>query len=248
MKKSTLATNILKYLILLSVVGYLCFALVKVIKPVDNMVCTGVEMSFVDDDDNPLIGEDGVRAILTSHKITPKGQSFHDIDLGEIDSLLSANPYIDTVATYSNSAGKLCVRIKRLHPVLHIISDTGDEFYLDRTGHIMSRGGLNTNLCIVTGCVSRTFASEHLVSLGRFLCDDPYWSLQTQQVNVSKEGELQLFPRVGDHVIELGEPTDIAEKLNNIRIFYEKGLTAAGWNKYKTISAAFRNQVVCTKK
>ena len=248
MKKSTLATNILKYLILLSVIGYLGFALVKVIRPAEEMVCTGVELQFVDKEENTLISEEGVRNILTSHKITPKGQSFGNIDFKEIDSLLSSNPYIDTVTTYSNSAGKLCIKVRTMHPVLHILSDTGDEFYLDRTGRIMARGGLNTNLCIVTGNVTRTYASKHLVTLGNFLCEDPSWSLQAQQVNITKDGEVQLFPRVGDFTIELGEPTHIAEKLSNIRIFYEKGLTAAGWNKYKTISAAYKDQIVCTKK
>jgi len=248
MKKSTVATNILKYLILLSVTGYLGYALFKVIRPAGDLVCTGVKMQFEDEDTNPLIGEEGVLSILNVHKITPKGQSFRDINFKEIDSLLSATPYIDTVTTYNNSSGELCIKIKRMHPVLHIYSETGDEFYLDRSGRIIPRGGLNTNLCIATGHITRNYASSHLLELGCFLCDDAYWRLQAQQVNVTKEGKIEIVPRIGDLTIELGEPSDIAEKLNNIRVFYEKGLTAAGWNKYKRISAAYKNQVVCTKK
>ena len=249
MKTRTIVSNILKYLILLSVIGYLGFALAKIIRPVGEVVCTGVELQFDDEgEENVLIGEEGIRAILTAHKITPQGQMFGTIDFKEIDSILSLNPYIDTVTSYNNSAGKLCVRIKRLCPILHIFSDSGEEFYLARTGKTMVQGGLNTNLCVVTGNVSRAYASKHLVTLGRFLCDDSYWKLQAQQVNITKDGEIQVIPRVGDCVIELGPPIDIDKKLQNARIFYEKGFTATGWNKYKAISVAFKDQVVCTKR
>jgi cell division protein FtsQ len=69
-----------------------------------------------------------------------------------------------------------------------------------------------------------------------------------EQINVTDEGDLELVPRVGDHILFLGKPVRIEEKLNRIRTFYTKGLSRVGWNKYSRISVEFENQVICKRK
>lgn len=248
MKKKTVILSLLKLLALLGTVSYLGFALVRLSPSTGEMVCTGVDIVFEDSADNLLITPNDVRHLLMARKIAPKGMRYADINMREIDSLLCLDPYIDTVTTYHTSSGMLTVRVRPLKPILHVLAQSGDEFYLEREGRILPAGGQNTNLCIVTGAVSRRFASQHLVELGTLLCEDPYWSLQAQQVNVTPRGELELVPRTGDHLLLLGEPRDIAAKLERIRLFYAKGLPRAGWNRYKSISAEFEGQIVCTKK
>lgn len=247
MNTKTVMLSLLKVFALLSVMGYLGFALAKLSRPTGEMVCTGVDIAFEDSTANLLLTHDDVRHLLMAHKLSPKGMRYSDINTREIDSLLSQSPYIDTVTTYRTSAGMLMVRVLPMKPILHVIADSGDDFYIDRQGRVMPGGGQNTNLCIVTGHVSRHFASQRLVELGILLCDDPYWSLQTQQVNVTARDELELVPRTGNHLVLLGEPHDLASKLERIRIFYAKGMPRTGWNKYKTISAEYEGQIVCTK-
>ena len=59
---------------------------------------------------------------------------------------------------------------------------------------------------------------------------------------------IELVPRVGDHVIYLGKLDDFEQKLKRVKVFYEKGLNKVGWNKYSRISVEFDNQIICTKK
>jgi cell division protein FtsQ len=59
--------------------------------------------------------------------------------------------------------------------------------------------------------------------------------------------QIELYPRIGKHVIELGSTENFRNKLNRLRIFYQEGLERVGWNKYKTISLAYDDQIVCTK-
>jgi cell division protein FtsQ len=53
---------------------------------------------------------------------------------------------------------------------------------------------------------------------------------------------------VGDHIIQLGDASELDSKLSRMRTFYTEGLDKAGWNKYKTINLKFHDQVICTKR
>jgi cell division protein FtsQ len=57
-----------------------------------------------------------------------------------------------------------------------------------------------------------------------------------------------MVPKVGDHVVELGDANDLDGKFANLVAFYRKGMPRAGWDTYSKISLKFKGQVVCTKK
>ena len=188
--------TLLKTLLLLAALGYLVFALIKVSRPADEMICTGVEYILTDSSDLSLVDKEMVENLLIRNKIAPKGKMLAEIDTKDIEHRLSAAPHIDTAQCYHTAAGKLCIRVTPAHPILHIFANDGDEFYIDRNGRIIEGGGLSTDLCIVTGHANRKFAGAKLVALGHILQEDPYWSRHTQQVNVTDKGELELIPDI----------------------------------------------------
>jgi len=104
------------------------------------------------------------------------------------------------------------------------------------------------NLAIVTGNVEKSFATRNLYKFGVFLQNNKFWNAQIEQINVTPEKEIELIPRVGDHIVFLGKIDNFEEKLNRLKIFYEKALNKVGWNKYARISLEFSNQIICTKK
>jgi cell division protein FtsQ len=67
--------------------------------------------------------------------------------------------------------------------------------------------------------------------------------------HLNNEKEFELYPAVGNQKILFGKATDIAEKFEKLKIFYNEGLNKTdNWNKYSTINLKYKNQVVCTKK
>lgn len=239
--------TLLKTLLLFATLSYLIFAVVKVSHPTQEMVCTGVEFLFTDSGQTNLIDRPMLEMLLTKNKIAPKGHMLADIDLHDIEQRLSANPYIDTVNCYHTASGKLCVRVTPRRPLLHVFAQDGDEFYIDTKGGIMPAGGLPTDLPIVTGHVTRQMSNTRLLMLGNLLQSDQYWKRQAQQVVINEKGWIEIIPRFSGQRILLGEPKDLQEKLNRVRMFYEKAMPRVGWNKYSTINAAFKNQIICTK-
>ena len=83
--------------------------------------------------------------------------------------------------------------------------------------------------------------------IGENLLHDRFWNNQIEQLNVLHDGTIEMVPRVGNHIVYLGPPTDIPQKLTRLEKFYRYGLNVAGWNKYSYINLEFNNQIICKK-
>ena len=119
---------------------------------------------------------------------------------------------------------------------------------MDSRGEILTQHSLAVQLPVATGYIDRRFASQDLLRVVRAIEGSEFWKAQVEQIDVTKEGYIQLVPRVGDHLLVLGTADDVERKLDRLMNFYEKGLDNVGWNKYRTISVAYDNQVVCKKR
>ena len=237
----------LKIFLLLAVVGYLVVAVWKFSGQAEDRICEGVRVEIIDSIPDGFITDEYVRSILTRNKMSPQGMKICDINLEQIEQLMLEESHIERASCYYDAAGKLCIKVVPQQPILHIISQKGEDYYLSSTGLTMPTASFNVDLCVATGNVTKKFASEHLLELARFIHDDLFWSEQIEQIHVVGPDEVELYPRVGQHVIELGSVEGFQEKLDRLRIFYREGLERVGWNKYKKISLAYDGQVVCTK-
>ena len=57
-----------------------------------------------------------------------------------------------------------------------------------------------------------------------------------------------MVPRVGKHIVYLGQPQNVKNKLERLRKFYRHGLNKVGWNKYSRINVEYGNQIICKRK
>ena len=103
-------------------------------------------------------------------------------------------------------------------------------------------------LPVATGYIDRQFAAGELLEVVRVIDRSEFWKAQVEQINVTKDGQIELVPRVGDHLLIIGTADNVESKLDRLMNFYEKGLDNVGWNKYRSISVAYENQVVCKKR
>ena len=236
-----------KIFMLLAVVAYLVVAIKWFSDQAENRICEGVSIEIEDSIPDGYITDEYIRSILTKNEISPKGMKIRDINLEQIEQLMLENSHIEHASCFWNAVGKLCIKVKPQQPVLHIISQNGEDYYLSSTGLKMPTANFNVELCVVTGTVTDSFATDYLLDFALFLRDNSFWKEQIEQIHVVSPEQIILYPRVGQHVIELGSIDNFQEKLDHLRIFYREGLERVGWNKYRTISLAYDNQIVCTK-
>ena len=237
----------IKIFLLLAVVGYLVVAIWKFGGQAEDRTCEGIRVEIIDSIPDGFITDEYVRSILTRNKISPEGMKISEVSLEQIEQLMLEESHIERASCYYDAAGRLCIKVVPQQPILHVISQKGEDYYLSSTGLSMSTGTFNVDLCVATGNITKKFAAEHLLEFARYIHDDLFWSEQIEQIHVVSPEEIELYPRVGQHVIELGSVNGFQEKLGRLRTFYREGLERVGWNKYKTISLAYDGQVVCTK-
>lgn len=237
----------IKIFLLLAVVGYLVVAIWKFGGQAEDRTCEGIRVEIIDSIPDGFITDEYVRSILTRNKISPEGMKISEVSLEQIEQLMLEESHIERASCYYDAAGRLCIKVVPQQPILHVISQKGEDYYLSSTGLSMSTGTFNVDLCVATGNITKKFAAEHLLEFARYIHDDLFWSEQIEQIHVVSPEEIELYPRVGQHVIELGSVNGFQEKLGRLRTFYREGLERVGWNKYKKISLAYDGQVVCTK-
>ena len=129
------------------------------------------------------------------------------------------------------------------------MSANGENYYLDNKGTVMPPDAkCVAHRVIVTGNVEKSFAMKDLYKFGVFLHNNKFWDALIEQIHVLPDRNIELVPRVGDHLVYLGKLDNFEDKLARLKEFYKKGLNQVGWNKYSRINLEFSNQIICTKR
>ena len=186
--------------------------------------------------------------ILKREKSYPMGEILSSIKCGDIENRLEKVPFIEGATCYKTFNGDIQINVRQRLPVLRVMGQNGDNYFIDANGKIMPQVSYPANLVIATGNISKPFATKYLTRIGRFLQGSAFWNNQIEQINVTDDHQLELIPRVGDNVIFLGDPVNTMAKLERLNIFYNKVLSVVGWGKYSEINLEYSNQIICTKK
>ena len=194
----------LKILLMTCIIGYVTFAIVRFGERPENGVCAAVDIEVEEDTMSSLISTEHSQSIMARHKIAPEGQRLYKTNLGRLEQVLEQDPYISEAQCYYKSNTRLCIRIKPLQPVLHVISEDGEDYYIDTTGVIMPVGKFNLDLCVATGKVNKATVKKDLVPLAWYIYNSNYWRKQVQQIHVSSHGDIYIIPREGRFRINLG--------------------------------------------
>ncbi len=240
-----------KIIILLSLLLITVYLIVAVTafnaKPA-GQICEGMELIIKDSINYGFINQKEIFRLLDSKKLSPIGKNINEINTRLLEEELGQQPLIENVECYRTPSGKIGIEVTQRLPILRVMANNGDNYYIDSKGKIMPIPNSSAHVAVVTGNVDTDFATKELYELGMFLLNHPLWKAQIEQINVTATKEIEMVPRVGEHIIFLGKPGNYEEKFERLKLFYKKGLNQVGWNKYSRISLEFDNQIIGTKK
>lgn len=220
-----------------------------------NAACRSIEVNYAKDDAIHVDKGEIISLIKKADK-NILGKKFSQINSDSIeaaieqhDAILQADVYKMVTAQDSFSyRGVLAVRVKHRKPVVRIISNKG-SYYLDEFGgKIPTSKNYTANVLVATGNINEEYAQKKLLPCVLYMENDDFWEAQIEQVHVKENVEVVLTPLVGDLFIELGKIDNYAEKLRNMKTFYKDVLAKDNWNKYKSVSLKFKNQVIAKRR
>lgn len=242
---------------------YLVFAFTAFNKPDETAnVCTKVSIDIADEAQNGFINASEIRDRLERHKLYPLEKPLKYVDARKIEDMLKTSPFVNTAECYKTQNGHVNISITQRMPIVRIKSVNGDDYYLDDKDAIMPNSSYTSDLIIATGYINKWFATHYVSALSKTLMSNDLWENQIEQINVLPDRGIELVPRVGDHIIYLGQlPSSndrtkrlslienfTKQKLTRLEKFYKYGLSQAGWNKYSYINLEFDNQIICKRR
>lgn len=233
----------------IAIAVYLVLAITAFNKPDElGTVCSEVKIDIQRDLTDGFLNAEEVKKFLEHNKIYPLAKPMSEIDTRRIEDVLRQSPFVETAECYKTQGGNIRITLTQKTPIIRVIADNGDDYYIDNHGSMMSNSRYPSNLIIATGHINKQFAKKVLTPIGNMLVKNEFWQNQIEQINVLPDGTLEIVPRVGEHIIYLGSPANMEKKLERLEKFYRYGLSEAGWNKYSYISVEFDNQIICKKK
>jgi len=218
-----------------------------------NETCREIEIVY-NANDKITVDKDVIRKIVKSTDKEIIGKTFDKINAAALEAEVEKNPSVKSAEIFEVVAkdtgsykGILTVKIKHREPLLRVITDKG-SYYLDDTGHKFPVStSYPAHVLVATGNINEELA-EDILPCVRFIEQDDFWSAQIEQIHVTSNGELILTPLIGDHLIELGTVDNYEGKFKKMKAFYKEVLVKNNWNKYKSISLKYNNQVIAKRR
>jgi len=212
-------------------------------------------------DGEALVTEEELLELLAAGFTKPMSElSLADIDIQRVENILERQAFVADADAFVDDDLQLNIIVTQRVPLLRVIAENGQNYYLDENGVRMPLSETHTaRVPVASGNVvlwQEDFMEfedhqlSQLVELAHFLRTDNFLSALVEQIYVNTKGELVLAPKVGDQVIYLGRyhTEQTPERLRRLKAFYREGLPYEGWRKYRSFDLRFADQVVAKKR
>ena len=205
-----------------------------------------------------FIDREEVDNILKVHRHQLIGRNMESININDLEKRLKANPFIASAKVYEDMDGIIEVEVSQRQPVLRIMNQFEQDFYVDQNGlKIPLSANFTAKVIAANGYIDEAFGNKvdtlhtdlarQIYKTAEFISRDSLWSAQIAQIYVNQDHELELVPRVGTNKILLGNADSLEQKFANLLTFYKEAMPRVGWDRYKVINIKFGRQVVGVK-
>lgn len=235
----------------IAIAAYIVYAMASPKSSKSDERCTELVINIQGADDAPFLTSKRIEDELHQGGVYPKGQYLKDVSVRKIIDTMKKDQFIAAINCYKTANCKVVIDVTQRTPVLYILPDNKQGYYVDADGGIIRNTDYPANLPVATGNIDQQFATKCLCYIGAYIVEDEFLNSQIEQIYVKKEPgkqpDIDLVPRVGQQQIHMGSIENYAKKLERLKTFYKDGLTSVGWNKYSHIDLEYDNQVICKK-
>lgn len=203
-----------------------------------------------------FIDKQEIDNIVNAHGLI--GRNLDDINIQSLENRLKANPFVQSAKVYEDMDGIIQVEISQREPILRIMNQSNQDFYVDSHGlKIPLSENFTAMVLVANGFIEEPFngtvdtlhtqLAADIYKTADYIRKDSLWAAQIAEIYVNNDHEMELIPRVGNQRILLGDADSLDSKFHNLLVFYKKALPLAGWGTYKIINIKYANQVVGVK-
>ena len=155
--------KLLIFLLLIVLAVYLVVASTFLNHKSNEAICEAVDLVVTDSIDYGFISNKDILNLLNSQKISPVGLKINEINTNEMEEIISKQPFVESVDCYKTPCNKIGIKIRQRVPLLRVMANNGENYYVDQKGETMPvPTGSTAYVPIITGNVSKDFAKKEL--------------------------------------------------------------------------------------
>ena len=176
------------------------------------------------------------------------------LDLEWMEEQMEADSRIENVELYVDGRNVIHVDVKLKKPMVRIMSNNGEEYYLDIAGERVGLGEkVAVRVPLVTGFVEdyqmdwrniETHNLHDVFKMANVITQDEFLTALIEQIHLDSDGMITVIPKIGRERIFVGTINDLDFKMENLKLSYKYILKRKGWGKYKELKLDIPNQVV----
>lgn len=197
-----------------------------------------------------LITSTCIKQILSEEMSWILRQTVKEIDEESITKCVLQSPYIEDCRTSVSVNGIVMVKAKQRRPIVRMLLN-GQEFYLDRQCHRMPTSEEGSGNVIVANAASDKCTNDdalRLYHVAKYLDENQDYGILFDQIYLDEHKDICLIPKLGDHVVIIGDLENMDKKMLNLCSFYKSSMSQMGWETYSSINLKYNNQVICTRR
>ena len=219
--------------------------------------CTSIQIELVGENTAALFMDEKEILQIIHEQGVKEGMPIGDVNLNTLEKYLQTIRWVKNVELFLDNTQSLQVRIEQRTPIARIFTASGNSFYIDKEGLQLPLKQLTVlRLPVFTNFQSDqeklskpdSLLLNDVLHFTQAVATDSFFMAQTAQVNIANNGDFELVPSVGDHLVLIGSVENIEDKLNRLYTFYKKVWVQSGLNAYQVIDCRFDNQIVALKK
>lgn len=197
---------------------------------------------------------------LLEHEFQISTATQSQLDIARMEDTIRKIPGVKHAEIYSEIGGHLVIEIEKETPILRVMDANHACGYISASGRLIPcRRHYLPRLAVANGHfrlpdelngqqVQSNKELHMLYETALYIQQYPFWQAQIEQLYINQQGDLELIPRVGAHIIILGDTRQLEWKFEKLYVMYTKGFKIKDWNRYEFINLKYGNQVICTKR
>lgn len=241
--------GIIKCLMTLMMVVYLVFAISFTSHMASVDTFRGVEINVKDNMSRKFVSPADIDMELDSISRWITSLPHDSLNTQMIEDRLTEKDNIEKANCVVLNDGTLRIDVVPLIPVARVFDSTGTNYYINRSGKRMQASiRYSMDVPVITGNFAGRNAPSLAFPLLDYLNTDPDMAALTSSINIAANSDVILVPSIKGHVVNLGDSTDLPNKMARLKVFYKKVMPVKGWEYYDTISVKWRGQVVARRR
>lgn len=251
-KRKISLRKIFQVLVTLVVSTACVIAISSAAKMEDSKRLTGIDMQVADENRCHFLDKKELLNTITQNKSIDQF-SVGAVNIRAMEDTMRTNPWIKDAQVYIDNERVMHVSVTQRIPVARVFEADRSSYYLDTSLNAVplsdrftyyTVGVTNVPHLINDSVSAATKAS--IVKLVRHIEKDTFWNAMVSQIMYDTANGFELMPVLGNHIIILGDTSRLAQKLDNVFLFYKNILNNIGWDKYEILDVRYRGQLVAS--